>query len=93
MGTFFVILIFIVIIVFIIWLLPKAFKGWNVSWGSGFTRVYYVVAFFLALAWTWETKETGGLEWWLVAGFWFLLLIVVFKIFKWVFGAFIKKKK
>jgi len=83
----------IFVILFIMILLPKAIKGWNVSWGSGFERIYYVAAFFLALAWTYETKETGGLEWWLVAGFWFLLLVVGFKIFKWIFGGFIKKKK
>ena len=85
--------IIIVVLIFIIWFLPKAIKDWNVAWGKGFERIYYVAAFFLALAWTYETKETGGLEWWLVAGFWFLLLVVGFKIFTWIFGAFIKKKK
>ena len=83
----------IFVILFIMILVPKAIKGWSVSWGSGFARIYYVAAFFLALYWTYTTKETGGLEWLLVAGFWFLLLVVGFKIFTWIFGGFIKKKK
>ena len=30
-------------------LFPKAIKGWNVAWGKGFTRIYYVLAFIVTL--------------------------------------------
>ena len=98
MGTFFVILIFIVIIVFIIWLLPKAFKGWNVSWGSGFARVYYVLASIITLliAVNIETEDKGDFDFFGFLIMWALLYLIAFLIFKtftWVFGAFTKKKK
>ena len=98
MGTFFVILILVVIIVFIIWFLPKAFKGWNVSWGSGFARVYYVLAsiitFFIAVSI--GTEDKGDFDFFGFLIMWALLYLIAFLIFKtftWVFGAFIKKKK
>ena len=85
----------LIVLLFILWFLPKVFRSWaspSIAWGAGLTRIYYVVAFFIALYWTDQTKETGGLEYWLVAGFWFLLLVVGFKIFTWIFGGFKKKK-
>ena len=87
---------FIIVLLFILWFLPKVFRSWSspsIAWGKGLTRIYYVVAFFIALYWTGtHIKETGGLEYWVFVGFHFLLLVVGFKIFTWIFGAFIKKK-
>ena len=97
MGTFFVILILVVIIVFIIWFLPKAFKGWNVSWGSGFARVYYVLASIITLFFAlFSGMDKGDFNFFGFLIMWALLYLIAFLIFKtftWVFGAFIKKKK
>jgi len=35
-------------VLFVMILVPKAAKGYNVDWGKGFTRVFYVAAFILA---------------------------------------------
>ena len=47
--TWLILAIIIIITLFILWLFPKAIKGWNVAWGKGFTRIYYVLAFIVTL--------------------------------------------
>lgn len=96
MWVFFGLAIIIVVLVFIIWFLPKAFKDWNVSWGKGFTRIYYYfvagpITLFLAVVV--PEKNSGVLGTLFLWALFFLLAVMVFKSFTWVFGAFIKKKK
>ena len=96
LGIVFLIAIIVVVLIFIIWFLPKALKDWSVAWGKGFKRVYYalalIITFFLAL-----TKfEPGEFDWLFFAfawGLFYLIAFVIFKSFTWVFGGFIKKKK
>jgi len=96
-GKVLLIGIIVVVLIFIIWFLPKALKDWSVAWGKGFTRVYYalalIITFFFAMATAFETKDSGWgslVVMWIV---YYLIAVMAFKSFTWVFGAFIKKKK
>jgi|TARA_B100001964_G_scaffold211406_1_gene246654 hypothetical protein len=75
-------LIIIAVIVFIIWLLPKAFKGWKVSW------VGLIVTGFLAFL------TAGGTPLKLIAAWiiYYLIAVVIIKAIKEVRDFFRKKK-
>ena len=51
----------IFVILFIMLLLPKAIKGWRVSWGSGFSRIYYVLAFIITFFVAFDKSYDGEL--------------------------------
>ena len=77
-------------------LVPKAIKGWNVSWGTGFSRVFYVAAFVLsvifAVAISDGFEEPAVVKTLVAFAVAFLASIVAIKVIGWVFGGFIKKK-
>ena len=77
-------------------LVPKAIKGWGDSWGKGFARIYYVLAFiitfFMAFNQSLEEGDLDGFLFVILGAFFYLLAFIIFKVFTWVFGAFIKKK-
>ena len=99
LGIVFIIAIIVVVLIFIIWFLPKALKDWSVAWGKGFKRVYYALALIitcvLAIAKSSGTAEEGydGFLFVVLWAFFYLGAFMIFKSFTWVFGAFIKKKK
>ena len=63
-------LIIIVVIIFIIWFLPKAVKGWKVSW------VGVIIAFILAFM----TKGDGTPLWlFILVVIYYLIAVVIFK--------------
>ena len=77
------ILIIIAVIIFIIWFLPKAVKGWKVSW------VGVIIAFILAFM----TKGDGTPLWMLtLVIIYYVIAFVIFKAIKEI-RAFITKKK
>ena len=78
------ILIIIAVIIFIIWFLPKAVKGWKVSW------VGVIIALILAFM----TKGDGTPLWLLVLVvlYYVIAAVVIFKAIKEI-RAFITKKK
>ena len=84
-------------ILFIMILMPKATKGWDLAWGKGFARIYYVLAFvissLLALKDNMQTGHDDFKHWAFGFIFFFGIAFIGFKIFTWVFGGFIKKKK
>ena len=77
-------------------LVPKAIKGWGDSWGKGFARIYYVLAFiitfFMAFNQSFEAGDVDGFHLVVSWAFFYLIAFIIFKVFTWVFGAFIKKK-
>ena len=96
LGIVFIIAIIVVVLIFIIWFLPKALKDWSVAWGKGFKRVYYALALIITCIAA-LSKSTGGTEfdWVAFVALWavfYLIAFMIFKSFTWVFGAFIKKK-
>ena len=71
------ILIVVVIILFIIWFLPKAVKGWKVSW------VGVIIAFILAFM----TKGDGTPLWlFILVVIYYLIAVVIFKAIKEIRG-------
>ena len=71
------ILIIIVVIIFIIWFLPKAVKGWKVSW------VGVIIAFILAFM----TKGDGTPLWlFILVVIYYLIAVVIFKAIKEIRG-------
>jgi|TARA_Y100000296_G_scaffold45688_1_gene52327 hypothetical protein len=70
-------LIIIVVIIFIIWFLPKAVKGWKVSW------VGVIIAFILAFM----TKGDGTPLWlFILVVIYYLIAVVIFKAIKEIRG-------
>jgi|TARA_Y100000031_G_C8043981_1_gene303057 hypothetical protein len=87
----------IFVIIFIMILLPKALKGWNLAWGKGFIRIYYVLAFIGsaigAVGTSLDKPPQGDVDFFEFALFfiiYFLLAIVAIKVLIWIFGAFKK---
>ena len=87
----------IFVILFIMILVPKAIKGWSVSWGSGFARIYYVLAFiitfFIAFQNSLEQGDLDGFLFFVLWAFYYFIAFIGFKIFTWIFRGFIKKKR
>ena len=89
----------IFVILFIMLLLPKAIKGWRVSWGSGFSRIYYVLAFIITFfvafdkSYDGELIEVNGPIFFATWAFFYLIAFIGFKIFRWIFGGFKKEEK
>ena len=83
-------------ILFIMILMPKATKGWDLAWGKGFARIYYVLAFvisaLLALRDNMQTGHDDFTHWAFGFIFFFGIAFIGFKIFTWIFRGFIKKK-
>ena len=77
-------LIIIVVIIFIIWFLPKAVKGWKVSW------VGVIIAFILAAI----TKGENMTFWFLIflMVIYYVIAVVIFKAIKEIRDFFSKKK-
>ena len=71
-------LIIIVVIIFIIWFLPKAVKGWKVSW------VGVIIAFILAAM----TKGDDSTFWFLIflMIIYYVIAVVIFKAIKEIRG-------
>jgi len=80
-------------------LLPKATKSYNVAWGSGFSRIYYVLAFIITFfvafdkSYDGELIEVNGPIFFATWAFFYLIAFIGFKIFRWIFGGFKKKEK
>ena len=78
-------------------LVPKAAKSYNVDWGKGFTRVFYVAAFIFAII-----AAVGASDAFeepvlpkFIATFVvvFLVSILIIKLLGWIFGGFKKDGK
>ena len=89
----------IFVVLFVMILLPKATKSYNVAWGSGFSRIYYVLAFIITFfvafdkSYDGELIEVNGPIFFATWAFFYLIAFIGFKIFRWIFGGFKKKEK
>ena len=79
------ILIGIAIFIFIIWFLPKALKGWKVSW------VGLIITGFLALM-TYAVNDLGMIVFFVLWVLYYVIAFIIFKAIKEI-RTFITKKK